>query len=58
MVRAFYSFKNDLPDAKAVSLLPSSMVGGKKKLQLPSLLTYRYLREGLALVVFVPIVPK
>lgn len=29
MVKAFYSFKNDLPDAKAVSLPPSSMTGGK-----------------------------
>lgn len=29
MVKAFYSFENDLPDAEAVSLPPSSMTGGK-----------------------------
>lgn len=28
MVGAFYSFKNDLPDAKAVFLSPSWMIGG------------------------------
>lgn len=61
MVGAFYSFKNDLPDAKAVFLSPSWMIGGGGggwKLQLPPLLTSRYLREGLALVVFIPIAPK
>lgn len=53
MVKAFYSFKNDLPNAKAVSLPLSSMTGGKK-LQMLSLLISRYLRESLALVVFNP----
>lgn len=52
MVKAFYSFKNDLPDANAVSLPPSSMTG--KNLQMPSLLTSRYLREALTLLVFNP----
>lgn len=50
---ALYSFRNDLPGVKSIFSPPSQLVG--EKLQLPPLLTFGYLREGLALVIFISI---
>ena len=53
---ALYSFRNDLPGAKSIFPPPPWMIG--EKLQLPPLLTFSYLREGPALVIFIPVAQK
>lgn len=48
---ALYSFRNDLPGVKSIFPPPFRLIG--KKLQLPPLLTFGCLREGLSLVIFI-----